>query len=453
MSEIAAPPYVTTEIRCAPASPVAPKRLTLRENFVWTLAGNLVYAGCQWGMLVVLAKLGTPEWVGQFALGLAVTAPILLFANLQLRAVQATDVTDQYQFGHYLALRLLMLGLAAVSFVVVIVAGNFGVATALVVAAVGLAKIFESLSDVFYGLLQKHERMDRIAKSMMIKGPLSLCALAAGTYLTQSVAVGVVAMAAVWLCVLLFYDIRNGKAMLRAVTAAWAMTRPWQPLWSKTTLRRLAWLAAPLGVVMMLNSLNVNLPRYFVEHHLGQWQLGIFAALAYLQVAESTVINALGQSATPRLAAHFAAHRSRLFRRLNLQLLGIGLAIGCVGVLVAVFFGRALLTLIYRPQYAEYSDTFVVLLTGAALANVAAFLGYGLTAARRFRIQIPLLLGESAILTVACFYLVPKFGLTGAASAFVIAKGFLIVSSTTVLLRTHSGAAQSTSVRALTDAG
>jgi hypothetical protein len=44
-------------------------RLSLRLNFSWTMVGNFVYAGCQWGMLMVLAKLGTPEIVGTFALG------------------------------------------------------------------------------------------------------------------------------------------------------------------------------------------------------------------------------------------------------------------------------------------------------------------------------------------------------------------------------------------------
>ena len=30
--------------------------LSLRVNFAWTLAGTVVYAACQWGVLVVLAK-------------------------------------------------------------------------------------------------------------------------------------------------------------------------------------------------------------------------------------------------------------------------------------------------------------------------------------------------------------------------------------------------------------
>src|SRR5690349_21224091 len=81
-------------------------RLSLRTNFIWTFLGNVVYAGCQWGMLVVLAKLGSPEIVGQFALALAVTAPVFMFTNLQTRGVQATDARKEYAFGDYLALRL-----------------------------------------------------------------------------------------------------------------------------------------------------------------------------------------------------------------------------------------------------------------------------------------------------------------------------------------------------------
>ena len=44
-------------------------RLTLRINFLWTLGGNVVYAASQWGILVVLAKLGTPQMVGEFGAG------------------------------------------------------------------------------------------------------------------------------------------------------------------------------------------------------------------------------------------------------------------------------------------------------------------------------------------------------------------------------------------------
>ena len=65
---------------------------TLRNNFVWTFAGNVLYGACQWAILSVIAKLGNTSIVGEYTLGLAVSAPVFMFSNLQLRSVQATDV-------------------------------------------------------------------------------------------------------------------------------------------------------------------------------------------------------------------------------------------------------------------------------------------------------------------------------------------------------------------------
>ena len=141
------------------------KPLTLRGNFSWTFAGNLVYAACQWGILVILAKLGSPEMVGQFTLGLAITAPIIMFTNLELRIVQATDARKQYSFSDYLGLRLISTALALAIITVISLLGGFRWETSLVIFLMGLAKAFESISDIFHGLIQQHERMDRIATS------------------------------------------------------------------------------------------------------------------------------------------------------------------------------------------------------------------------------------------------------------------------------------------------
>jgi len=46
------------------------KSVSLRWNFSWTFVGNVIYSGCQWCMLVVLAKLGNPTIVGQYGLAL-----------------------------------------------------------------------------------------------------------------------------------------------------------------------------------------------------------------------------------------------------------------------------------------------------------------------------------------------------------------------------------------------
>lgn len=392
-------------------------RPSLRRNCLWSVAGNAVYGACQWGMLIVLAKLTTPLQVGQFAYALAVTAPVLMLANLQLRAVQATDAREEYGFGDYLGLRLLTsaLALLTIGFLALFTSSETG----LVVLIIGAAKIIESVSDVIYGLLQHHERMDWLARSLLTKGPLSLLALAAGVWLTGSVVWGAVGLLAAWLIVLLAYDCPRA-ALARAGGSI-------RPRWHLATLTRLGRLALPLGFVMMLISLNANLPRYFLERFRGEQDLGIFAALATLALVGNTIICAIGQAASPRLALAHAAGQRSTFLRLLAHLLGVGLLLGAVGVAVAALWGRELLTLLYRPLYAQHATELVWLMAAGGLGYLASFLGYSLTAVRRFAVQMPLSIAVTLCTGLACWWLAPGLGLLGAAYALTISAAIQVI--------------------------
>jgi len=391
-------------------------------------------------MLVILAKLGSPVMVGQFALGLAVTAPIIMFANLQLRAVQATDAKHEFLFRDYLGLRLITVVLALLAIIAVSFMSGYRAETMLVILAVGVAKSSESISDAFFGLLQQHERMDRIAKSMMIKGLLSLVALGAGVYLTKSTLWGTIGLATAWILVLVGYDIHNGALILKISpqTADMPAHNPaglkiLSPRWEKAKLVNLTLLALPLGFVMLLISLNSNIPRYFVEHYLGERQLGIFAAISYLMVVGTTIVSALGQSASPRLAKHFASGNGTAFRNLLIKLVVIGMLLGVLGFLVVFIAGREVLTLLYRSEYAKHVDVFLWLMVAAGINYVSSFLGYGMTAARYFRVQMPLFALIVLILTAACFVLIPPYGLLGAAMALVVAAVAQLLGSLAIL--------------------
>ncbi|MBD2212390.1 oligosaccharide flippase family protein [Nostoc linckia FACHB-104] len=387
---------------------------TLKHNFSWTFIGNTVYAGCQWGMLVVLAKLGSPEMVGQFTLGLAVTAPVIMFTNLQLRAVQATDAKQQYLFSDYLGLRLLGTTLALIVIAAITLMSGYQLQTSLIVLLVGLAKAFESISDVYYGLIQQHERMDRMAISLMIKGLLSLLLLGMGVYISGQLMWGVVGLVLAWAVVLVTYDIRSSTYILSSQKFAQ------KPRLHLQTLSKLIWLALPMGFVMMLISLNTSIPRYFIDGYLGQRELGVFAAISYLMVAGNMVVNALGQSASPRLAKYYVAGNQVAFRTLLLQLVGIAALMGGVGVVIVLLAGQEILTLLYRPEYAQYTDVFVWLMIAASIEYIASFLGYGMTAARYFRVQMPLFASVTTASAIVCLWLIPIWGLQGAAIALIV---------------------------------
>jgi O-antigen/teichoic acid export membrane protein len=376
----------------------------------WGVVGSLAYAGCQWGMLVVLAKLGSAEMLGQLALGFAVAAPVFLLTNLSLREVLATDARTDHSPGDYLALRLVTasIGLLVVAFIAGLV--DYRAETRMVILAVGVLKALEAISDIFHGLMQRHERTDLIAGSVASRGVFSVLALAAGVHVSGSVLWGLVLVAAIWVLVLAAYDIPESVRLL--ATDA-------RPRWERSDLLRLARLSVPLGVTAMLISLSATMPRYFLERHRGEQELGAFVAMAYLMVIGTTVVNALGQAASPRLATYYAAGDGARVRRLLVGLVGLGLVLGGAGLVLTRAWGPELLAVLYRPEYAEHAEALGPLMLAAGIGYVATFLGHAMTSARFFRVQLPLFAAVAAASLVACAALVPARGVIGAAQASV----------------------------------
>ena len=81
---------------------------------------------------------------------------------------------------------------------------------------------------------------------------------------------------------------------------------------------------------------------------------------------------------------YYADGKSKEFRGLLLKLCAFAAFLGGIGLLIAIVFGRQVLTLIYEAQYAEYQNEFIWVMFGSLLYFVGPFLNYGVTATRAF---------------------------------------------------------------------
>jgi O-antigen/teichoic acid export membrane protein len=390
------------------STPVTTEK-SVRGNFIWTSAGNAVYAACQWGMVSVLAKLGSAEIVGEYALGVAIATPVLMLAQLNLRSVLATDVVREHRFRDYRNLRAVSLVLALLAVAVIAFSGHRG-AEAFVIVLVGMALALEWASDVYHGLLQQQDHMERIAVSMAARGVLSLATLAVVLVSTGSLIAALSGVLIARLAVLVLFD---------STFATWDCAEPRapEPAGMRQPLRIL-YTAFPLGVVLMLGSLTINIPRYFIAQEMGTHALGIYSAIASITMAGNLLVNALGQAATPRLARLYSEANRAGVKRLSLQLCALGIVLGGCGWAVCALIGRRVLALCFGPEYAAHNDLLMMLALSAAAAFVASLLGYAITACRRFREQMPLQLASVMATAAGCFLLIPRFGLIGAAIGF-----------------------------------
>lgn len=380
----------------------------LKNSVFWMFAGSGTYALMQWFQLAIISKSCTPYTLGSFTLSLAIAAPVFLLFGLQLRNVQVTDSRNEYTFSHYFGLRLytMLAAFATVCLIGLISRVDMGILT-----AVAALKGVEGMAEIFNGQQQKLERMEFLALSLSLKGVAATIAIPVGVYCFDSLAAGLALAVALNLVVLFFNDYLNCYRLfgrqrfisLRGVN-------------HKSLLVK----SLPLGFVMLIISLNGNIPKYLSEMLLGTEQQGIYSAIAYCLVVGNFVSNAIGQSFSPRLGRYYAEGERGRFVRLSQLFVGCNALVGLALFLFTLVGGEWFLRLAFSPAIAAYARLFSLIMLGGIFANMANALGYSLTAMRVFRIQ-PFINGIELVVNLAgCYLLIRHYGLFGAGLVAVI---------------------------------
>lgn len=381
----------------------------LKINFIWLFGGNMIYAFCQFLYITLITKLGSIEMVGTFSLGLAITAPVFMFSNLQLRTVQVSDSNNEYVFGEFLALRIVtvVFGLLVTFTIVQLFYNSSNVKYVALVLSV--YKAIEGICDIIFGYFQKKENLPLVSTSLVLKGTLTVLGLTVCMFFSKNLLSVVIVIALVMGLVLIFVDIKN----LRMYTQ-------FHPIFNRKILKKLFNTSLPLGLVMLFVCLNINIPRYFLEQYAGTKELGLFASISNLMIAGSTIISALGQSASPKLVKYFFDGNRKSFTTLLLKMIGIATMVTMCGLFIAVVVGEKLLVLMFSKDFIGYQNILILMIMSAGIGFIASFMGDGLNATKAFKIQLPIIV-ISVISNLVCSYLlIPSKGLEGATFVLII---------------------------------
>jgi O-antigen/teichoic acid export membrane protein len=398
------------------------KPLSLRTNFLWTFAGNSIAAVCQAVVLLVLLNTTTLEATGEYSTALGWCAPLFMFAGLDIRILLATDSRSEFRFSEYLAVRLLLTGVALACVPIIALATGRGSDGVLIFLGVGINRLLELVSDAFYGLMQRAERMDRVSRSMVIHGAVAAPILAGTVWISGNLIAGLLLAAVAKAGVLLLYDVPlatrlagqvegTGQDSLRNVLTV-QPRRLWQ----------LATQGISLAVRKLFVSLNANVTKLFVDGMCGTALAGVFAPFAAGVNASTTVSRALNQAVASRLgklaASNDMAGLQRLLRKLQLLYLGMG----ALGIAAASLLGHFVLSLLVPPNVAEFSPLLVIVIAAVAVQYQGGILDMALVALRRVNVLVPVSAATLLTTVVGCWLLIPEFSLAGVTLAMLASR-------------------------------
>lgn len=404
-------------------SPV-PSPLSLRRNVFYAAIAQGVFALSQWGIIIITAQLGTVEQVGIITLVTALITPIFMLAQMAMRDGHSVDDLDRFSRADYVALRLYasIAALIVSGLLILTYLQPSGMQAQYSALAFALVKLAGAQMNMNHGIFQRAERLDYVAASMLVRAVLGLSAYGIVFLHSASLPMALMAEALAWWACLWLVDLPYLARLNALVSLREALTVP------MARLLALARWMLPLGLAIFFMNASNSIPRLVLEHHAGLDAVGIFGAIAYINVGLGILNNALGTASSSRLRRLYRDNKKQLFLRLSAKLTALATTLGLTIWLTFWLAGEHFLRLMYGPQYVQ-GDIILVTILAAALHISASPLQFALNAGQAFRRRMLSNALVMLIAVVVSLHLIPTYGILGAAWSLVILSVFYLLLS------------------------
>ena len=404
--------------------------------FTWAIIGNVATAIGQAVIVVAIVRVFGNHALGTYALAMSIAAPIFLCTQMQLRAVVATDAKNCFAFDSFWRLRVRTNAIACLTCGLIALAFREASAS-LMLVLVGLLKSSEGLSDIGYGLLQKHERIGEIGLSKTIRALGTVSLFIVALLLGGSLPVAVVAITVFGYCCFFGWDRWRIRQALSEEPASSGVQAG--DAW-KSVLK----LAAPLGVVALLTSLQTTVPRYVIDGTADRQELGVYAAISYFCAVLAIATSAVMQSIGSRLARRWGANDVRAFRAAVNQTALVGAVTSMMVIGFTAVFGGIALQTVYGAGYGEKGGILSLLVAAACISAQSSLLITALQSMRRFGDILKASLYGFVVCLFGSLVLIPALGIVGAAMTAIFTNatvfGRLLVGSRAGLYERRSQA-------------
>lgn len=383
----------------------------LKSGYIWNTLGSLVAALGTVVLLSATTRLLGAYWAGIFSIAFAVGQQFQTVGTFEMRAIQSTDIKEEYSFVTYFAARILTsICMLICIFGYALVTRGFGQEMFLIILVASL-RILDAFEDVFHGAFQQHGRLDVAGKTSFVRSLITVGSFIAVLAATQNLAIACIVSIVLSAAFIAFFALRYIPPIVH----------PKGTLVVKEIFR-LMWLVAPVFIGSFLATYLANAPKYGLDAAMSEEYQAYYAALFMPALAINLLSTLVFRPLLTPLAQTWNAKKPQQFlHTLNLGYAGIAIA-WLVGSILAWFIGIPVLNAFFSLNLDAYRGELVILILGGAFNALSVLLYYGLIIMRK---QVAVLAGYgiAAALTFVLTAPLLTYELMGASILYVVAMG------------------------------
>ena len=390
----------------------------MKKNLSLLFIANIIKGFYQWSLLILIVKFLSVQDVGYFTLAFAVTAPVFMFFNLQLKSIYVVDHRRTNYDYNYFIIRVISVIFALLCLSLYSYFNNYDL---FILLLVGIIKALESMFDIIHADFQKKEVMQFMSVSIIFQSLLSLMVFTIALLLTNSLISSLISIIVVMVAILCIYDLRIFLKINNInILYVHFMQSHFYKKSNLIFIKKLLLNALPLGISVFIGSYLTNLPRIYVEKYLGLEQLAYFGAMSYMAIGFFQLLLPIQIILRPRLAKLLKQHKwNEFIKYLNVSIFST-IIFGSILISIFYLIGDYVLIKVYNENYTSYLNILLLLMLGQIILTSSGYLNIAVQTFHIFKLQLLVSVFLLFIVFLIGPTLIKTFNMNGAAYLIIL---------------------------------
>ena len=379
------------------------------NNFIWNMLGSGLTAFNSLFFMIVITRINGLEDAGNFSITFATASIFYVFAVYSGRSCHTTDIEEKIKDKDYIVSRIITCFITIILIGIFVLLNNYEVHKNIMLILLCIWRCLEAFSDVFYGIMQKNNVLDKVGKSLTIKSIVSLILFIVIDIITQNIIYACLILVIVSIIILLFYDMPQALKYTKTE--------------EKIKINNVKIIYKTEFFIFVNSFLTIyllNAPKYAIEKYLTEDVQAIFGIILmpasilplFAQFVVAPIIN--------RITSLYKQKDIEKFIKLQNRIILFIFLFGLIATIIGYVIGIPVLELLYKTNLNQFKVPFIIIL----FAYVFYAMGYVktvvLTIYRKIKEQALIYIICSILISVLSIKLVKDYDIYGGAICYLI---------------------------------
>ncbi len=390
------------------------KNKTLKKDFIWNTLGSLIHAFNSLFFLIIVTRINGINNSGIFSYAFTISNIFLTVATFGGRNYQITDSKKEFNDNLYKNFRYITTIISLLLFTLLFLLFNYSTYKYLIIVLLIVVRSFESISDVYFGIFQKNNKLYLVGISLFFKNLLSLIIFVITDYIFKNLYVPIICWGIINLAFLIFFDTLKSKNISNE---KFKLEKKYKEIFNKTLY---------FFLFNFVSIFIINIPRYFIDFYLSDELQGIYGII----VMPATMTALLTQFILQPYAVKLSESNKNdtvIFKNQVKKIFMYTIFISIICILLAYLFGIPVLNLIYSLNLNNYKYYLLLVMIGSSFYALNNLLNLIYTIKRKTRYQFIIYIISIVLSLIITFFLVNKYSLLGGVISYLLTMFIIFI--------------------------